>query len=243
MSAKRNTLVLDLDETLVHSSEADALRPTEQSRMGRKPDYDLGDMRGYFRPHLQSFLRWAFDNFNVGVWTAGSPEYANDIVRVVFEPLGLKPIFVLNSRNCVPRLENVSGKEYAKLQCKPLAKVWSGEVPAARDLTPSNTLAIDDRADTALENLDNLLLIPAFSVNVPRAQRDDFLVKLQRFLTSSGLTTAHDVRKVDKTGWWFAQPNRRRSPRASKYSRTSQASPRRIARTSPRHTATRRSVK
>lgn len=195
---KRNHLILDLDETLLHSDDMSA---ADVRRMGRPPDYDLGDLRGYFRPHLREFLRYAFDNFaSVGVWTAGTPDYAESIVSEVFDAQGLpRPAFVMNSRDCVARMENVGGQRYAKLKYKPLNKVWRrGPLHRA-----SNTLILDDRTDTAWENAENLMLIPSFSVRSPLAPRDPFLRRFVQFSKQHNLPSVPDVRRVDKTQWWL----------------------------------------
>lgn len=193
-----NHLVLDLDETLVHSEVVGA---AERQRMGRAADYDIGDMQGFYRPGLKRFLAWAFDTFaSVGVWTAGSADYADSIVDVVFTQQGLpRPEFVLSADDCVARLENIAWHRYAKTQYKPLAKLWK-RYPA---LNERNTLVLDDRTDTACENTPNLLLVPAFALYAPHATRDDYLYKLERWIERSGLATRSDVRTLDKSTWWL----------------------------------------
>jgi TFIIF-interacting CTD phosphatase-like protein len=52
-------LFLDLDNTLIYT-EKGKTRP---------------------RPHLNEFLNYAFDNFNVSIWTAASQSYAKEIIH------------------------------------------------------------------------------------------------------------------------------------------------------------------
>jgi len=191
-------LVLDLDETLVHSDE---MRASDERRMRRAPDYDLGDMQGYYRPGLRAFLAWAFRTFeSVGVWTAGSGDYAESIIDVVFKQQKLPlPKYVLSADDCEPKLENIGWHRYTRLQYKPLKKLWA----LCPELNAANTLVLDDRTDTACENTSNLLLIPAFSVRAPDAIGDDYLLRLQNFIKHNSVAELSDVRDIDKSTWWI----------------------------------------
>jgi hypothetical protein len=193
----RNHLILDLDETLVHSDEMTA---EDIERMGREPDYRLDDMVGYYRPYLKQFLKYAFGAFkSVGVWTAGSPDYAESIVDLVFTQQGFpQPAFVLTSEDCVPRMENIGWHRYSKLKYKPLCKVW--QMPGYSEC---NTVILDDRTDTAFQNTQNLILIPAFSVRSPQGPDDDYLKRFIAFSKAADIPNAPDVCKVDKTRWWL----------------------------------------
>lgn len=184
-----HTLVLDLDETLLHTDQA--TQETLQ-RFKRQPDYRVSGMVGWLRPHSKEFLRWAFKNFNIIVWTAGSREYAEVVVPELFTKQGLPmPQKVLAAENCVPRLENTGWYSYAKCRYKPLPKLWK------RGLNHRNTLIIDDRSDTASDNMENLLLIPTF-------ERDDqYLRKLKDWLEANSAATLGDLSKLDKTTWWL----------------------------------------
>ncbi len=48
-------LILDLDETLIHSSSKE---------LGRQCDFRVFDFHVYKRPHLEHFLQEAFSNFS-----------------------------------------------------------------------------------------------------------------------------------------------------------------------------------
>jgi len=189
--SRRHTLVLDLDETLLHSDDA-----TEEAlaAFDRKPDYRVPgtSMVGWLRPHLKEFLEYAFDNFDVIVWTAGSKEYADVVVPEAFRRHGVPmPRRVLSADDCVPRLENTGWYCYEKARYKPLPKLWQ------RGLSHKNTLIVDDRADTASDNIANLILMPAF------LRDDDRLRQLQRWLERNDVPRRKNLATLDKTRWWL----------------------------------------
>lgn len=78
---KRKTLVLDLDETLVHSS-LDAIPDpdyffTVEMPEGRVPIYAIQ------RPGLQEFLERAKKNYDILIYTASLKEYANSLLDLL----------------------------------------------------------------------------------------------------------------------------------------------------------------
>ena len=49
------------------------------------------------RPGLAEFLDFCFENFNVGVWSAGQPEYVKKVVKTIFPRT---PFFVYDWTHC-----------------------------------------------------------------------------------------------------------------------------------------------
>ena len=90
-SAPKNTLVLDIDETLLHTSfrggpnhvplseEAiEALQASEVENAGR-----IGGAQSLIRPGLSEFLRETSDLFEVVFWTAGTSGYCAAVVNAL----------------------------------------------------------------------------------------------------------------------------------------------------------------
>lgn len=71
-------IILDLDETLINSEK---IRGFDKNKYKEKMKlFNWKEMSGDFyvfeRPHLQTFLNFVFENFEVSVWTAASKNYA-----------------------------------------------------------------------------------------------------------------------------------------------------------------------
>lgn len=158
MSGSNTVLVLDLDETLVHTFTA----APQNSQLFAAAHYQLGDNAiGFKRPGLKQFLDFAQNAFtHVGVWTAAEPNYANFIVNAVLVPLGFNPKFLLTGQNC-EWIHDSARQVFVRI--KPLKKLWTLPELSWLGATPSNTLIIDDRAETALANPTNLIQIAEFT--------------------------------------------------------------------------------
>jgi hypothetical protein len=170
-----SVLVLDLDETLIHTvfPYAGAVKSGLPA-----PHYRYANsMGGYLRPGLKQFLAFAQRSFtHVGVWTAASPDYAQFIVDQVLRPLGFAPKFLLTGTDCewVPYRQ---GK--AMVRVKPLRKLWTQPRFRWLGATEQNTLIVDDRHETAQLNPRQLVALRPFNP----ALHDAELVSVQQRLT------------------------------------------------------------
>ena len=173
----RKLLVLDLDETLLHSSER---------TLGRRADFMIGpDIHVYRRPHWDTFLAYAFEHFQVGVWTAATTPYAVEAVNGLFRRYG-PPVFLWTRERCTVRQDPNTGRMY---WIKNLAKV------KRRGFDLDQVLAVDDCAENYERNYGNLINIEAYT---GRAD-DDELLALIDFLER--LRDVKSVRKVEKRSW------------------------------------------
>ena len=103
-------LVLDLDETLIHANAPEVLCAPAETMVG-----PYGLLR---RPHLHEFLAQAFDWFEVGIWTASSRGYAEQVV----DWLGVRPRlrFLWARERCTPWLD---AETMDRVRLKPLQKI------------------------------------------------------------------------------------------------------------------------
>ena len=82
----KGLLLLDLDETLIHSEEFPRTQPST-----KEFDFKVGfEGEPYWymskkRPFLDEFIKFAFENFDVGVCTASTEDYAT----IVLENIGI----------------------------------------------------------------------------------------------------------------------------------------------------------
>lgn len=75
--SKTLNVILDLDETIVHSKNGNY-----------EGDYNFnlgvhGRFSVYKRPHITEFLMWLEEHFTVGLYTAGMQDYADAVIDVI----------------------------------------------------------------------------------------------------------------------------------------------------------------
>lgn len=100
--AAKPTLVLDLDETLVHCSRGSraalALNPTEPDLIVEFDD-GAGTGRVYYRPYVQFFLEEASKAFELVVFTASLKSYADQVIDAL-DPSGTLVSHRLYRQHC-----------------------------------------------------------------------------------------------------------------------------------------------
>lgn len=167
-------LVLDLDETLVQAREDALVRPA---------DWRLFRYHVYERPGLREFLRWSFDAFTVGVWTASSADYAAAVVGRIFDSA---PAFVFSRRRCTRHLDL---ETLEPVRLKPIRKLRRFGFPKER------ILFVDDSPEKIARSYGNLVRVRPFEGE----PHDDELPALARYLEQLG--SVPNVRSVEKRGW------------------------------------------
>ena len=194
----KGLLILDLDETLIHSEE---FPRTKESN--RTFDFKVGfenDEYWYMtkkRPYLNEFLEFAFENFDIGIWTASSEDYAT----IILENIGIdksKLKFFYTRENCGIRLDYEKGtyygiKDLKKLKKKGWAKQYTSKIGQVREL--SRVLIVDDIEETSINNKSNLILMTPFYFN----ENDTELLNLISYLKI--IKDESNYRTVDKRSW------------------------------------------
>jgi RNA polymerase II subunit A small phosphatase-like protein len=195
----KGLLLLDLDETLIHSEEF----PRTQSSAAKEFDFkvEFGSEDYWYmtkkRPFLDEFIKFAFENFDVGVWTASTEDYAT----IILENIGIdknKLKCFYTRENCGMRLDYESNSYYGvknlqKLKKRAWSKTYTNKVGQMREL--DRILIVDDIAATAVNNRSNLVLIKPFYFN----DNDVELLKLISYLQK--IKDEPNYRTIDKRGW------------------------------------------
>ena len=164
-------VILDLDQTLISSetkSEFDKKKFGE--KMKNFYHKDLDDLYIVFaRPHLDGFLDYLFDNFNVSVWTAASKSYALFIIEnfILTKP-ERKLDFVFFSYHCTMSLRLKRG-------LKGLNMLW--DVFNIKGYRPDNTVIIDDNYDVKKIQRCNCFQIKPFNFYDENSENDTELIK------------------------------------------------------------------
>ena len=177
-------LILDIDETLIHTQSYDRYGVYDFSFTlvdSNKRNYNYYTNT---RPFLKEFLEYAFDNFKVAIWSAGGEDYINAIV----DKLGVdksKLEFIWTRDRCTIKI-NQSGDYYGEKNLNKVRKIgW--------DL--DDVLILDDVEETAKNNYGNLIKIKPFYND----KSDTELLKLMSYLEK--IKDINNLRRIEKRGW------------------------------------------
>jgi TFIIF-interacting CTD phosphatase-like protein len=168
-------LILDLDETLIHATEA---------ILDTKPDFVVHPYYVHKRPYLDVFLDYCLNHFEVAVWTSSSRDYALEVVNTIF-PNVEQLAFLWSRERCTYR-RNPDTYELEWLE--DLKKV------KRKGYSLANIIMLDDTPEKLARNYGNLIPVKSFEGN-----DDNELELLPKFLDK--LATLDDVRKVEKRFW------------------------------------------
>jgi len=204
----KNTIILDIDETLVHTEED--MKSLEKMDILSRPellneiyflslDNGATEMWGTKRPHVDDFLLFCFTYFdNVCVWSAGQKDYVHTLVDHLFAPFK-KPDIVFTFDDCVQNKDENWIKPLEKFYQHPLAR---GKI------SPENTFIIDDRDYTFERNEKNGILIPPYSPNnLEEIQKeDDHLSRLRSWFLHPEKRFTNDIQTLDKADIFTRTP-------------------------------------
>jgi TFIIF-interacting CTD phosphatase-like protein len=183
MIGKNKLLILDLDETLIYSTE---------TPLTRKPDFLVEPYFVYKRPNLDNFIATCFEWFDVAVWTSSGGEYATAIVAAIFpNPQLLK--FVWTSDRCSIaynyNYDLIDGHYPTYYSRKLLKKVKRQGYPL------DSIIAIDDTPKKWEKSYGNLVRVAPFEGD----ESDRELNYLIDYL--SILKDTENIRSIEKRGW------------------------------------------
>lgn len=173
-------LILDLDETLIHS----AFEPLD-----RPADFRVGTYHTYVRPGALEFIAFCQMHFRVAVWTSSTEGYAQEIVGKLFGS-DIRLEFFWTREHCTEAL-------YAERESWASTPYWEKDLAKLRDegFALEQVLAVDDSARAHRNNIHNLIPVLPFLGGIP----DRELTRLARYLPT--LKEVTDVRTIDKRAW------------------------------------------
>jgi hypothetical protein len=219
MPLTNKTIMLDLDSTLIYTSDnfdnytALELYSNPKNMYLRNHIYkfdviDVCDkpgtgvkssMWGIMRPHVNEFLDFCFDYFsNVIVWSAGQLRYVHAICDVLFTDPEKQPCLIWTYDDC----EKTDNFLY-----KPLIKISEQAFPS---ITLDKVFALDDNEITFSKNKDNALHIPPYEPELtPKGitKDDPTLLNIARWLMLPEVLGANDVREINKENCFECEEN------------------------------------
>ena len=162
MNEPRSVILLDLDNTLVHTT-LDAYYPDFEA-------IPHPTLHIHLRPYVREFLSYLMQNdhlFEFGFWTCGTPEYAHHIVRALLN--------MVNAPNWNVRI----------LLTRNDATILNGSYVKDLNLVKKrygihDILLLDDNPVhySLPDNVSQICLVPAFFVTDQQAPHDRFLLNL-----------------------------------------------------------------
>lgn len=209
-------IVLDLDETLVHTVSNEDYNLFEKLRLLDDPTLmnlrsrlykmstidtmalpgtgTVDNFWGVMRPHLKEFLIFCFSYFRiVAIWSAGQKKYVESVVDYIFRDVRL-PHIVFTYNNCKKTKDGFI--------IKPLVDIINADSKVGKSISIDKVFVVDDRDSTYVENPGNGVLIPAYIPPITvdgMTTEDPALVQLMYWLSLSNVKYAKDVRQLDKT--------------------------------------------
>ncbi len=181
---RQQLLILDIDETLLHSSEEPLACPC---------DFQVFSYYVHKRPHLDRFLTQVMEWFDVAVWSSSGESYAALVVRQVFEaPARLK--FVWARNRCTHHVDEETHEAYWRKDLKKVKRVG---------YALERVLVIDDSPEKHARSYGNLVRVTPFAGDPADTELADLLPVLD------WLRTVENVRTVEKRDWRLRFPSSR----------------------------------
>jgi len=177
-------LVLDLDETLIHTVE-----PSDKSQTLWEPFCRTSEgYKVHIRPGLHDFLEGVLTRFEaVGIWTAGTQDYAEEILDLIISPNQfLKIKFVYFRNRCSLQRDLETNDFWWIKDIKKLKKFGFDK---------KQILFVDDKAAGLKKSYGNLIKVPEFNGD----PNDQILQKLLIYLDEIG--NVENVRSIEKRTW------------------------------------------
>jgi len=185
------TAVLDIDETLIHSSGS---IQDEENRDFFCLGYDV-----YKRPHLDTFLDFIFTTCHVGFFTSAEEDYANIILANILSKEQLEQtLFVHDRKFCDIVVEdsfsiyNHGGANYKVY--KNLKKIFRRS-----GVSRKRTIAIDDKPYSFASSYSNCIPVKPFFPLRKDYNGDDELLRLIDYIKL--LNKEENVRVFDHRLW------------------------------------------
>lgn len=181
-------IVLDLDETLIHSKPGNITK-----KSSKVPIHNInieGDMWSVIeRPHLKDFVNFIYKYFDlVIIWSAGTYEYVHAICKLIFPYYD--ECIVYTRDDCI----NENGN-----YIKPLIELEKNEYLLSPIMNLRTMFVVDNLDDTFVKNVSNAIHIPNFEPepsDLPKIH-DVALLKLISYFSELN-RDIDDIRLIDK---------------------------------------------
>ncbi|XP_025801891.1 uncharacterized protein LOC112881428 isoform X4 [Panicum hallii] len=129
-----------------------------------KADAKVKNKLVFRRPYYDDFLRFCFQNFELGIWSSRKRENVSIVVNILMRNFKQHLLFRWDMSYCTVTGCNTIDNKNKPLVLKELKKLWNKEDPKLPwkkgEFSPSNTLLVDDSPYKALCNPPNTAIFP-----------------------------------------------------------------------------------
>lgn len=169
----KKNFILDLDETLISAEATEEYDFVKHEKKAKKFKFET--MEDYYiifqRPHLQEFLDFIFENFNVSIWTAASKDYALFIIdKIILSKPNRKIDYIFFSYHCTLSRKIKKGKS------KDLSLMW--DFFQIKGYSKENTVIFDDYDEVYNTQKENCIIAQPFKFAETNSEKDKFLKKI-----------------------------------------------------------------
>lgn len=176
---KYNHIVLDLDNTLIHSVKAKSASPRSLTRDDLQW-FVNGSYVTFIRPWVKMFINYIYENFaKVSVWTAAEAEYATKIVNSIFDPDQKLHLF-LTREFCEASSEATGTSKNLE---------WLQKNFTSANISNDLMIIVDDLNEVYETQPANCINIIGWYVTEPDAAQDRELLKIIQWFTDSQNTS------------------------------------------------------
>jgi TFIIF-interacting CTD phosphatase-like protein len=192
---KGKVCVIDLDETLVHSSK---------ERLALECELCILDYYVYLRPHARSLLHFVHNHFEkIVFFTASEQDYAAAILRLLYNGLHYRPYALYHRAHCKTVQWDLSPFHTSLLhnstgECSRPSKILRNII--GEDWNDS--VFIDDCAFYAIRNSDNIIIVPRYDADAVVKKNDNWLRHLISFLYAKPSGKTWSQLHKERALWW-----------------------------------------
>lgn len=201
MQKNKIRLVLDLDETLIHTipiKENDIIEmnnfPSEKFSILQLPNFIC---MVFLRPYLKEFLNYIFNFFEVSIWTAGNTMYCKEVIKIILTEEQINKTLFILARDKNNYIDIKTNKIYKNVTfedeiIKPLEILWNDN-EFSNNFNELNTLLIDNDTFILSSNPYNSLVITEFN---SKSKKDTVLCALSNWLDM--IKNCNNIQDVNK---------------------------------------------
>jgi Dullard-like phosphatase family protein len=177
----KKTLILDLDETLIHSDIDFYYQNHDYVLKFKNDDFSENIIPLFVRPFMKEFLEFASNHFEVICFTASCKYYADAIL------------------DYIEKGKHIFSKRLYRESCLFIHPgIYIKDLSVLKDRDPQNIVIVDNSLFSFANNLSNGILISSFYND----SNDTVLYHLQNYLQDM-ILSAEDVRTVNAESFQF----------------------------------------